>query len=88
MDRLQFLSPGIRSNVKALNRAPILSSSFESSIPGLYFAGVSAANTFGPVMRFAFGAGFAARTITHALEKSVSRAVAAVPVARAATTAK
>ena len=88
MDRLQFLSPEIRSNVKALNRAPILSSSFESSIPGLYFAGVSAANSFGPVMRFAFGAGFAARTITHALEKSVSRAVAAVPVARAATTAK
>jgi thioredoxin reductase len=88
MDRLQFLSPEIRSNVKALNRAPILSSSFESSIPGLYFAGVSAANSFGPVMRFAFGAGFAARTITHALEKSVSRAVASVPVARAATTAK
>ena len=88
MERLQFLSPEIRSNVKSLNRAPILSSSFESSIPGLYFAGVSAANSFGPVMRFAFGAGFAARTITHALEKSLSRAVASVPAARAATTAK
>jgi thioredoxin reductase len=88
MERLQFLSPEIRSNVKALNRAPILSSNFESSIPGLFFAGVSAANSFGPVMRFAFGAGFAARTITHALEKSQSRAVASVPAARAATTAK
>jgi hypothetical protein len=66
----------------------MLSSNFESSIPGLYFAGVSAANSFGPVMRFAFGAGFAARTLTRALAKSVSRETTSMSVARAATTAK
>ena len=43
----------------------MLSSSFESSMPGLYFVGVAAANSFGPVMRFAFGAGFAARTLAR-----------------------
>jgi thioredoxin reductase len=88
LDRLKFLSPEIRAKLKSLNGTPVLSSNFESSIPGLYFAGVSAANSFGPVMRFAFGAGFAARTITRSLEKSVSREAASVPVARAATTAK
>jgi thioredoxin reductase len=88
LDRLQFLSPQIRSKIKTINRTPMLSSNFESSIPGLYFAGVSAANSFGPVMRFAFGAGFAARTLTRALAKSVSRETTSMSVARAATTAK
>jgi thioredoxin reductase len=88
LDRLRFASPGIRAKIKTLNGTPVLSQNFESSIPGLYFAGVSAANSFGPVMRFAFGAGFAARTITRALEKSVSRETLSMPVARAATTAK
>jgi thioredoxin reductase len=88
VERLQFLSPKVRSQIKALNRAPVLSSSFESSVRGLYFAGVSAANSFGPVMRFAFGAGFAARTLTRALEKSLSRVSASVSVPSAVTTAK
>jgi thioredoxin reductase len=86
LERLQFLSADIRSKVDVVNGAPVLSSSFESSIPGLYFAGVAAANSFGPVMRFAFGAGFAARTLTRALAKSLASAPASVPVARAATT--
>src|SRR5580704_6481524 len=65
LERLEFLSQEIRASLKALNGAPVLSSSFESSMPGLYFVGVAAANSFGPVMRFAFGAGFAAGTITR-----------------------
>jgi thioredoxin reductase len=88
IDRLQFLSAEIRAKLKTVDRAPALLSNFESSIPGLYFAGVSAANSFGPVMRFAFGAGFAARTLTRALAKSASRERASIPVARAASTAK
>jgi thioredoxin reductase len=86
LERVPFLSHEIRSEIKLLNRAPVLSSSFESSVPGLYFAGVSAANSFGPVMRFAFGAGFAARTLTRALEKTISRVPSAARIARAATT--
>jgi thioredoxin reductase len=69
MERLKFLSSEIRTNVKTLNGAPVLSSGFESSMPGLYFAGVAAANSFGPVMRFAFGAGYAARTVTRAVAR-------------------
>jgi thioredoxin reductase len=88
LERLKFLNPEIRSKLNALNGAPVLSSSFESSIPGLYFVGVAAANSFGPVMRFAFGAGFAARTVTRTLTKSLSREPASVAVRSVATTAK
>lgn len=72
VDRLAFLSPAIRSSLKAIHGSPILSSSFESSVPGMYFVGVAAANSFGPVMRFAFGAGFAAERVTRALARSAS----------------
>ena len=69
MERLRFLNSDIRARMKSLNGSPVLSPSFESSVPGLFFAGVAAANSFGPVMRFAFGAGFAARTIARAMLK-------------------
>ncbi len=73
LERLTFLSSEIRSKLKTVERTPVLSSNYESSMPGLYFVGVAAANSFGPVMRFAFGADFAARTVTRALVKSLSR---------------
>ncbi len=88
LERLRFLNAEIRSKLKAVNGAPVLSSSFESSIPGLYFVGVAAANNFGPVMRFAFGAGFAARTLTRTLTKSLSREPSSVAVPSVVTTTK
>jgi thioredoxin reductase len=88
LERLKFVSPEIRSKIKTVGGAPVLSTGFESSVPGLYFAGVAAANSFGPVMRFAFGAGFAARTITHALAKSASRETASVPAQSVAASSK
>jgi hypothetical protein len=81
---LKFLSSEISSKVKVVNKAPVLSSTFESSVPGLYFVGVAAANSFGPVMRFAYGAGFAARTVAKAMAKSLAHSSeaerSAVPV--------
>jgi len=82
MGRLQFLSPEIRSQIKTAGASPVLSSTFESSEPGLYFAGVAAANSFGPVMRFAFGAGFAAECFRRAMTKSVSMGKAFSPAPR------
>jgi hypothetical protein len=88
VDRLKFLDEAIRSKVRALENAPILSSSFESSMPGLYFAGVSAANSFGPVMRFAFGAKFAAMRVSDAVAHEFSRGRAFASVPGVATTVK
>jgi cation diffusion facilitator CzcD-associated flavoprotein CzcO len=82
LHRLKFINPEICSKLRTVNGSPVLSTGFESSIPGLYFAGLTAANSFGPVMRFAFGAGFAARTLTRAIGKSLAqgrRASVSVP---------
>jgi hypothetical protein len=65
--RLGFLEPGLRSELRTVARTPVLSHRFESSVPGLYFLGLSAATTFGPLMRFMHGDEFAARRITQDL---------------------
>jgi thioredoxin reductase len=88
LERLPFLSPEIRSKVKAISGSPVLSSKFESSVPGLYFVGVAATNSFGPVMRFAFGAGFAARSLTRTIAKARSMDPAFVPAPRTMSAAK
>jgi len=88
INRLSFLSPEIRSQLKTVNRAPVLSSTFESSVPGLYFVGVAAANSFGPVMRFAFGAGFAAKRVTQTMTRLVALGRASVPAPSVATIAE
>lgn len=73
LSRLAFLDPAIQSALRSIKDTPVLSSNFESSVPGLYFVGASAANTFGPLLRFAFGAGFTAPRIAGHLAKSAIR---------------
>lgn len=63
IDRLTFLDADLRSGLARVDRAPALSRGFESSVPGLSFAGIAAALTFGPLMRFMYGAEFAAERI-------------------------
>jgi cation diffusion facilitator CzcD-associated flavoprotein CzcO len=73
LSRLPFLSAQIQARLKSIQKTPILSSNFESSIAGLYFVGPAAANSFGPVMRFAFGAGFTARRLAASLTPPLLR---------------
>jgi hypothetical protein len=65
--RLPFLGQEIRSRIRHLENAPMLSANFESSIPGLFFLGLASANSFGPMMRFAYGADYTVRKITKHL---------------------
>jgi len=76
--RLTFMSFELQSAIDAVEQTPILSSNFESSVPALYFVGTAAANSFGPLLRFAFGARFAATRLTKHLARADSRAVVAV----------
>jgi lysine/ornithine N-monooxygenase len=69
--RLSFLSSEIQSQLTTFENTPILSASLQSSVTGLHFVGTAAANSFGPVMRFAFGARFAARRLTKVLTTSL-----------------
>ncbi len=85
LERLKFLSSEIRSKLARVEGTPLLSSAFQSSVPGLYFAGLAAANSFGPLLRFVFGARFAATRLTAALTKGLSRGRASVSVPNVAT---
>jgi len=68
--RLTFLDQGVKSAIRSAENTPILSSNFESTVPGLYFVGIAAANTFGPLLRFAVGAQFAAPRLSQHLAKT------------------
>jgi Pyridine nucleotide-disulphide oxidoreductase len=70
LNRLTLLSPALRRDIAEYRRARILTRNFESAVPGLYFIGPAAAASFGPMMRFTFGARYAARRLTRALVRS------------------
>jgi hypothetical protein len=88
LQRLKFLSNGTCSRIKTVIGAPALSSTFESTVPGLYFVGLAAANSFGPVMRFAYGADFAARVVAKAVARSLARESVPFQAKAAATASK
>ena len=75
LGRLCFLGPKLSSAVACVDRAPVLSSHFQASVPGLYFVGPISANSFGPVTRFAVGAKFTARRLSQHMARTT-------PVAR------
>ena len=67
IQNLPFFSQDMKLDLRHEQQSPRLSSNFKSSIPGLYFVGISSANSFGPAMRFLAGADFTARRITSHL---------------------
>jgi thioredoxin reductase len=73
LEKLGFLTEEVRQHIITEHGSPRLSSHFESSVEGLYFVGTPAALSFGPLLRFAFGAGFAASRISRHLAVQVRR---------------
>jgi hypothetical protein len=67
VSRLAFLDESMRKEIQTVDDTPVLNRNFESSVPGLYLVGVASANSFGPLTRFAFGAGFTARRLSRHL---------------------
>lgn len=72
--RLPFVEEQLRGAIATVDGAPALDRNFASSVPGLYFVGLASANSFGPLARFAFGAGFTARRLTNHLAASLRSA--------------
>ena len=56
---LRLLSNDLARSVATIKGSPRLSGEFESSVPGLFFSGLAAAATFGPMLRFVCGSVFA-----------------------------
>jgi cation diffusion facilitator CzcD-associated flavoprotein CzcO len=71
ISKLGFLDESLRQQIVTIEDTPVLSSNFESSVPGLYLVGIASANSFGPLTRFAFGAGFTAKRISSHLARSI-----------------
>ena len=69
--RLSFLGKTIGNDLRTVAHTPVLSPDFQSSVPGLYFVGIAAANHFGPMMRFAYGSDYTARRLASHLHKQV-----------------
>jgi thioredoxin reductase len=68
-----FLDETLRAEMKAVSGVPVLSRYFETSVAGLYVVGPAAAFSFGPVLRFVFGARFTARRLTRHLAATAVR---------------
>jgi thioredoxin reductase len=70
ISRLEFLNEALRRLLHQVEDTPVLSSHFETSVPGLYMVGLVSANSFGPLTRFAYGAKFTAKRISkHVVAK-------------------
>lgn len=80
LHQLAFLSADVLGRLRVVDDIPILSSSFESSVPGLFFVGLTSARSFGPVMRFLVGAPYSAHRLTKALCQRLPRRSIVVPV--------
>ncbi|MEJ6022106.1 NAD(P)-binding domain-containing protein [Ramlibacter sp. PS4R-6] len=77
--RIPFLGPELLAGIRANDHVPRLSLHFESSLGGLYFTGLAAAESFGPVLRFACGAKFAAPHLSRHLARELRVRDAAEP---------
>lgn len=62
--KLGILAPGLLRRINRIEGHPLLSTGFESSLRKIHFVGSAAVMSFGPLMRFVWGAGYAARAVT------------------------
>ena len=73
LSRLEFLDPAVTGRLRMIAGTPKVGKDYQSSVPGLYFMGPGVAPTFGPVMRFVYGADHAARAAAPALAATAWR---------------
>jgi thioredoxin reductase len=71
--KLPMLDPTLVAEVETYQNAPVLNSWFETSVPGLYFVGISSLSSFGPFYRFIVGAKAAAKRVSRGVERTVSQ---------------
>lgn len=69
--KLPMLHPALFSEIKMDKDVPILNSWFESSVPGLYFIGITSLRSFGPLYRFVVGCKAAAPRVARSVARFV-----------------
>jgi thioredoxin reductase len=71
LERLDFLDRDLRGRIGVDGGWPVLDRTFESTVPGLFFAGYAAEDRFGPLSRFVLGADFTARRLRAGVARRV-----------------
>lgn len=74
IQRLSMLGNSLLPHIQHYDGAPILSSHFETNIPGLYFVGYSSYKSCGPYYRFVTGTRAAAQRVTAAVAQRTRKA--------------
>jgi FAD-dependent urate hydroxylase len=73
--RLTFLSDEINDSIVLNDGAPELTENFETSVRSLYVIGPTSAYSFGPAMRFIYGAKYASPRVAKHINKAFRREV-------------
>jgi hypothetical protein len=63
--KLRVLPRELMQRIVCVHGSPVLATGFESTQPGLHFVGSSSVRSYGPLMRFIAGSGYAARSVTR-----------------------
>jgi hypothetical protein len=79
LSRLGYLPAPMRAQLRTYRGFPQLTPDFESTVPGLYFVGLAAAHTFGPLQRFVHGARLAAERVSAAVERPLPQRAPLAP---------
>jgi cation diffusion facilitator CzcD-associated flavoprotein CzcO len=67
VSRYGFLSADIVAGIRGEGGYPVLGDGLESTVPGLHILGAPAARSFGPLMQFVSGTGYASRALVRRL---------------------
>lgn len=73
INKLQMINPSLLAEIKTDTAIPILSHWFESSVPGLYFVGLTSLRAFGPLYRFVVGCKATARRVASSVARKRER---------------
>jgi FAD-dependent urate hydroxylase len=69
INKLTMIHPSLRAAIQADRSIPTLSHWFESTVPGLYFVGLTSVRAFGPLFRFVAGCRAAARRVATSVAR-------------------
>ncbi|PYP30343.1 MAG: hypothetical protein DMD49_10750 [Gemmatimonadetes bacterium] len=81
LDKLTMIHPSLRADIRTDLGIPVLNHEFGSSVPGLYFVGITSLRAFGPLYRFVAGCGATARRVAGCIarQRAGPSRMAAVP---------
>jgi cation diffusion facilitator CzcD-associated flavoprotein CzcO len=69
ISKYDFLPPELLGSIERFEGYPVLRTAMETSVPGLHILGAPAAWSFGPLMQFVSGAGYASRALMNAVAR-------------------